>query len=121
MVGYQRSFHHLQLQHNVVSSLLRTHRTLEDVGPYYDDVNYVEHSDSNQGFIFKIYHQARKIMLNHKLRHDEKSLAPVRRLLDVGSGSGIFSESYAKGRLLECLGVEISENAREHWQNRSLT
>ncbi|MBR9859900.1 class I SAM-dependent methyltransferase [bacterium] len=82
----------------------------ESVGRFYDDVNYVEHSDSDSGIIFKVYHQARKIMLKQKLSMLKKT-SKGKRLMDVGSGSGYFL-NHMQQNGFECLGVEISETAR---------
>jgi SAM-dependent methyltransferase len=86
------------------------------VGRYYDDEKYVEHSDSSKGLIFTIYHQARKLMLSQKHRMLQK-ISKGKSLLDVGSGSGYFL-NYMQNRGYDCLGVEISENARRLSQDK---
>lgn len=81
------------------------------VGPYYDDEGYVEHSDSQKGLVFSLYHRARRIMLGFKYRMLKKK-TKGKRLLDVGSASGYFLE-YMREKSYEVEGVEISQKARE--------
>lgn len=80
-------------------------------GRYYDNVAYVEHSDSSSGLIFSIYHHARKFMLRFKQRMI-KNASSGKKLLDVGSGSGYFL-NHMKSSGYEVRGVEISETARK--------
>lgn len=82
----------------------------ELVGPYYDNDDYVEHSDSNKGLIFTLYHWGRKLMLKRKLRLIS-STSKGKRLLDVGSASGYFL-NHMKQNGYQVEGVEISEKAR---------
>lgn len=82
----------------------------EDIGPYYNSEEYVEHSDTNKGLIYSVYHKAREIMLGYKLRKIQQ-LNAGKKLLDVGSGSGYFMNHMAKNGY-ETTGVEISEKAR---------
>ncbi len=89
----------------------------EEIGPYYDDDAYVEHSDSQSGLIFKLYHKARSIMLSFKFRMI-KNVNNGNRLLDVGSASGYFLE-YMQGKGYEVDGVEISDKARELCKSRT--
>jgi len=83
----------------------------QEVGPYYNSEEYVEHSDTNKGLIYGVYHKARKIMLGYKLRKIEK-LEVGKKLLDVGSGSGYFLNHMSQNGY-DGTGVEISEKARE--------
>lgn len=80
------------------------------VAPYYDNEDYVEHSDSNKGLIFTLYHWGRKLMLNRKLKLI-RSAHNGRSLLDVGSASGYFL-NHMKQNGFTVEGVEISEKAR---------
>jgi 2-polyprenyl-3-methyl-5-hydroxy-6-metoxy-1,4-benzoquinol methylase len=80
-----------------------------DVAPYYDSEEYVEHSDTKKGLIYGLYHWARKLMLNYKYNIIKK-LNTGNKLLDVGSGSGYFL-NHMKTRNYDVTGVEISEKA----------
>lgn len=85
--------------------------TEQEVGPYYNSEEYVEHSDTKKGIIYSVYHKAREIMLGYKLRKIQK-LGVGKKLLDVGSGSGYFL-NHMKQNGYDTTGVEISEKARE--------
>ena len=78
---------------------------------FYETDEYVEHSDSADGFINTIYHQARKWMMRfkHNLinKHGKKQ-----RILDFGTGTGYFL-NYMKSRGFDVTGIEISEKARK--------
>lgn len=81
------------------------------VGPYYDNEDYVEHSDSSKGLIFTLYHWGRKLMLNRKHNLIANN-SQGKRLLDVGSASGYFL-NHMKQKGFDVQGIEISEKARE--------
>ncbi len=85
--------------------------TENEVGPYYNSEEYVEHSDTNKGLIYSVYHRAREIMLGYKLRKIQK-LGVGKKLLDVGSGSGYFM-NHMNQNGYHTTGVEISDKARE--------
>ncbi len=82
----------------------------EEAMAYYETEEYIEHSDSSEGFINGIYHKARSWMLPYKYhmlhRLDRKS-----KILDFGTGTGYFL-NYMKSRDYEVTGVEISDQAR---------
>ncbi|HRO09109.1 MAG TPA: class I SAM-dependent methyltransferase [Saprospiraceae bacterium] len=79
-------------------------------GRYYDNANYISHSDTNQGIIARLYHLIRNYMLHRKYRLI-KSISKDKNLLDVGSGTGYFL-NYLKNRGYNVTGVEISDKAR---------
>jgi 2-polyprenyl-3-methyl-5-hydroxy-6-metoxy-1,4-benzoquinol methylase len=82
---------------------------LENAGPYYESEEYVEHTDTNKGLIYGVYHQARKLMLKFKLSNI-RSYSKSTKLLDIGSGSGYFI-NYMKQNGYNVSGVEISDKA----------
>ena len=88
----------------------------EDIAPYYDSEEYVEHSDTNKGVIYGLYHYARSLMLAYKYRK-LKSLQTGKKLLDVGSGSGYFL-NFMKNKGYDVTGVEISDKAKELCKNK---
>ena len=54
-----------------------------EIGRYYESPEYVSHSDTNKGFINKIYHIVRSIMLRHKVNLVKKlTLLRNGKLLD---------------------------------------
>jgi len=82
---------------------------LENAGPYYESEEYVEHTDTNKGLIYGVYHQARKLMLKFKLSTIKK-FNKGSKILDIGSGSGYFI-NFMKLNGYDVSGVEISEKA----------
>ncbi|MBK7232799.1 MAG: class I SAM-dependent methyltransferase [Saprospiraceae bacterium] len=81
-----------------------------EAGYYYKSKNYISHSDSKVGFVNKLYHLVRSIMLNRKRKILEK-LTNSRKILDIGSGTGYFLNEL-KQHQWNVTGVEISEEAR---------
>ncbi len=77
---------------------------------YYQTEEYIEHSDSQEGIINKLYHKARSIMLPYKQRMLARYDLP-KKILDVGTGTGYFL-NYMKEEKYEVTGIEISDQAR---------
>jgi len=77
---------------------------------YYETEEYIEHSDSQEGIINKLYHKARSIMLPYKQKMLDKYNLP-KKILDFGTGTGYFL-NYMKGEGYEVTGIEISDQAR---------
>lgn len=81
-----------------------------EIGRYYQSEDYISHSDTASGWIFKLYHLVRNIMLKRK--HTMiKRFASHGKILDVGSGTGYFL-NYMKKRGYQTFGIEIDEQAR---------
>ncbi|MBI1287209.1 MAG: methyltransferase domain-containing protein [Flavobacteriales bacterium] len=60
------------------------------IGKYYDNPDYVSHTDTQQGFLFKVY----ALVKNYTLGKKEQllsSLTADKTVLDYGAGSGDFS------------------------------
>lgn len=82
----------------------------ESVGPYYDNPDYISHTDDAASVFAKVYQFLREINLNWKHRH-VKNYTEGKTLLDYGCGTGQFMEKMiSKG--YEVQGVEINEGAR---------
>lgn len=81
-----------------------------DAGAYYESEDYIEHSDSAEGFINSIYHKARSFMLPKKYSMFVEDKLPT-NILDIGTGTGYFLR-YMRERGFDTLGVEISDKAR---------
>lgn len=81
-----------------------------ECGRYYQNENYISHSNTRKGIIAKLYHTVRDIMLYRKYklltRYSNK-----KTLLDVGSGTGHFL-NYLQRKGFNVKGVEMSDNAR---------
>lgn len=83
--------------------------------PYYDNVNYVSHSNTSKGLVFKLYHIVRNYALKQKLKLIKKYISKP-TILDYGAGTGAFVK-YALDQGANATGFEISENARAVGQN----
>lgn len=83
-----------------------------DCGPYYQSEDYVSHSDTSTGIIFKIYHIVRNVMLGRKYRLLE-SLQGEKTLLDVGSGTGYFPH-FMQEKGYRVTGIEVDDKARNY-------
>lgn len=85
----------------------------QELGRYYASKEYISHSDTKKGLINKLYHLARRYMLEKK--HDVVTRAIRRdmgRLLDVGAGTGHFAH-YMSEYHWDVTALEPDENARK--------
>lgn len=93
------------------SHLFTNPRVKEDfVGPYYENPDYISHTDDATSVFSKVYQTLRGINLNWKHGYVAK-YAKGKSLLDYGCGTGQFLEKMAhKGYSVQ--GVEINDGAR---------
>ncbi|MEP6646850.1 MAG: class I SAM-dependent methyltransferase [Saprospiraceae bacterium] len=85
----------------------------EILGRYYASQNYISHSDTRQGLTNKIYHLARRYMLERKFDLVSRaSKLETGRLLDVGAGTGHFAH-YMSEYHWDVVALEPDENARK--------
>jgi 2-polyprenyl-3-methyl-5-hydroxy-6-metoxy-1,4-benzoquinol methylase len=85
--------------------------SLENLGKYYESVDYISHTDSKRSFFEKAYHFVKSIALKNKLELIN-SLQPAKgRILDIGAGTGDFL-SVAKQNGWQTIGVEPSDKAK---------
>jgi SAM-dependent methyltransferase len=82
-----------------------------EIGRYYASENYISHSGTKKGLIFKLYHIVRQYAFYTKHRYISK-LAKERSLLDIGCGTGDFL-GYCKNKGWKVIGIEPSAGARE--------
>lgn len=67
------------------------------IGNFYKSENYISHSNTNKGFINRLYHAVRSITLNSKKNLIEKHTAKRNgNLLDMGAGAGAFASTMKK-------------------------
>lgn len=84
----------------------------ESIGKYYQFENYISHSDTQKGLIYKLYHLSRTWMLSRKRRAITKFVNPEEKsLLDIGSGTGYFL-NHMKNHHWQVQGIEKDEGAR---------
>ena len=83
-----------------------------EIGIYYDDPEYISHTDSHKGIINSLYHQARKIALRSKTGFVSKyAPASTGTLLDIGCGTGYFLNAMRQKKWV-VTGIEKSEQTR---------
>lgn len=101
------------LYHDETMDMLVTYPqpSLENLGKYYESVDYISHTDSKRSLFEKAYHFVKSIALKNKLNLIN-SLQPSKgRILDIGAGTGDFL-SVAKQNGWQTIGVEPSEKAK---------
>lgn len=101
------------LYHDETMDMLVTYPqpSLENLGKYYESVDYISHTDSKRSLFEKAYHFVKSIALKNKLNLIN-SLQPSKgRILDIGAGTGDFL-SVAKQNGWHTIGVEPSEKAK---------
>ena len=85
--------------------------SLENLGKYYESVDYISHTDSKRSLFEKAYHFVKTIALKNKLNLIN-SLQPNKgSILDIGAGTGDFL-FVAKENGWHTIGVEPSEKAK---------
>lgn len=77
-----------------------------EAGPYYHSENYISHSNTQEGFINKLYHAVRSITLKQKTDWIELEKRDDKSLLDIGCGNGHFLEA-CKNRGWNIAGMEL--------------
>jgi 2-polyprenyl-3-methyl-5-hydroxy-6-metoxy-1,4-benzoquinol methylase len=85
--------------------------SLENLGKYYESVDYISHTDSKRSLFEKAYQFVKSIALKNKLNLIN-SLQPNKgRILDIGAGTGDFL-LVAKENGWITVGVEPSDKAK---------
>ena len=64
------------------------------IGVFYDNPEYVSHTDTNEGLLFRLYGFVKTYTLGQKRKLLER-ISPTRTVLDYGAGSGDFSNELA--------------------------
>lgn len=84
-----------------------------EIGRYYQADHYISHSDTNEGFINRLYKIARRFTLSEKRRFVQRQTGLASgQLLDLGCGTGAFlHEMETNG--WQTTGLEPDYNARE--------
>jgi len=87
-----------------------------EIGKYYASDNYISHSDTQMGFVNKLYHVIRKKTLNGKKDLIQKETnKQTGKILDIGCGTGAFLHTM-KTAGWESIGLEPDETARNKAQ-----
>jgi 2-polyprenyl-3-methyl-5-hydroxy-6-metoxy-1,4-benzoquinol methylase len=85
--------------------------SLENLGKYYESVDYISHTDSKRSLFEKIYHFVKSIALRNKLNLINSLKSNKGRILDIGAGTGDFL-LVAKENGWQIVGVEPSQKAK---------
>lgn len=102
-----------ELYHDTELDMLITYPqpSLENLGKYYENSNYISHTDSKRGLFEKAYHFVKGIALKNKLALINTHQSQKGKLLDIGAGTGDFLIT-AKNSGWEITGIEPSESAK---------
>ncbi|MDB5209484.1 MAG: class SAM-dependent methyltransferase [Sediminibacterium sp.] len=88
------------------------------IGPYYQSVSYVSHSDTQKGLINRLYHMVRNRTLNSKRKLvQEVTRKETGNLLDVGAGTGAFANTMQQAGWT-VTALEPDDIARENASNK---
>jgi 2-polyprenyl-3-methyl-5-hydroxy-6-metoxy-1,4-benzoquinol methylase len=93
--------------------------SLENLGKYYESVDYISHTDSKRSLFEKAYHFVKSIALKNKLDLINSFQPNKGRILDIGAGTGDFL-SVAKQNGWQTIGVEPSEKAKTIAKNKGV-
>ena len=86
----------------------------ENIGAYYQSENYISHSDTQKGFINKLYHFIRNYTLQSKKNLVNQTTHLTKgSLLDVGAGTGSFASTMQQAGW-NVMGLEPDESARNN-------
>ncbi len=70
--------------------MLVTHPQPKDLAPYYNNDNYISHSDSRAGLLSSIYQLVKNYSIKRKLKLINSFNTSDKSLLDIGAGTGDF-------------------------------
>ncbi len=84
----------------------------EDLGKYYEDANYISHTDGKKTLTDFVYNTVKKYTLKKKLALLESFDVAEKRVLDIGCGTGDFLNICQQAGW-KVTGVEPNEKARE--------
>ena len=85
----------------------------ENISPFYQSTSYVSHSDTQDGFINKLYHRVRNFTLKQKRKLIIDATQTTNgNLLDVGAGTGAFSNEMKEAGW-QVIGLEPDTTARQ--------
>jgi 2-polyprenyl-3-methyl-5-hydroxy-6-metoxy-1,4-benzoquinol methylase len=94
--------------------------SLENLGEYYESVDYISHTDSKRSLFEKAYHFVKSIALKNKLDLINSLQPDKGRVLDIGAGTGDFL-SVAKQNGWQIIGVEPSDKAKAIAKNKGVS
>jgi 2-polyprenyl-3-methyl-5-hydroxy-6-metoxy-1,4-benzoquinol methylase len=84
----------------------------EQAGYFYKSENYISHSNTQKGFINKLYHAVRNITLKQKTNLIQGDQQGTKNLLDIGCGNGHFLHA-CQQRGWNTFGMELDPDTAE--------
>ncbi|MBP4141168.1 class I SAM-dependent methyltransferase [Flavobacterium sp. I-SCBP12n] len=110
---YSVSQEDFDLYYDEKLDMLITHPqpSLENLGKYYESVDYISHTDSKRSLFEKCYHFIKSIALKNKLNLINSVQPAKGSILDIGAGTGDFL-SFVQQEGWQAIGVEPSEKAK---------
>lgn len=120
VVDYSVSKETFELLYNEELDMLITHPqpTIEKLPSYYEDANYISHTDGNKSLFEKMYQFVKGIALKNKLKLIN-SQSQKGRVLDIGAGVGDFL-LVCKNNGWESIGIEPSDKAKTIAKNKGV-
>jgi 2-polyprenyl-3-methyl-5-hydroxy-6-metoxy-1,4-benzoquinol methylase len=121
VTDYSVSGETFELLYNPELDMLITHPqpSLDDLPRYYENPDYISHTDGKRSLFEKLYHFIKKIALSKKLKlinaHSNQGT-----LLDIGAGTGEFL-LVAKNNGLNVTGIEPSPKAKAIAENKGVS
>jgi 2-polyprenyl-3-methyl-5-hydroxy-6-metoxy-1,4-benzoquinol methylase len=91
--------------------ITQPHPSFENLGKYYESVDYISHTDSKRSLFEKAYHFVKGIALKNKLNLINSYQSEKGQILDIGAGTGDFL-LVAKNNGWQTVGIEPSEKAK---------
>jgi 2-polyprenyl-3-methyl-5-hydroxy-6-metoxy-1,4-benzoquinol methylase len=113
VTDYSVSQEVFELYHDEALDMLITHPqpSLENLGKYYESVDYISHTDSKRSLFEKAYHFVKGIALKNKLQLINTEQSSKGQLLDIGAGTGDFL-LVAQNDGWKTIGIEPSQKAK---------
>jgi 2-polyprenyl-3-methyl-5-hydroxy-6-metoxy-1,4-benzoquinol methylase len=121
VTDYSVSGETFELLYNPELDMLITHPqpSLDDLPRYYENPDYISHTDGKRSLFEKLYHFIKKIALSKKLKlinaHSNQGT-----LLDIGAGTGEFL-LVAKNNGWNVTGIEPSPKAKAIAENKGVS
>ena len=113
---YSLTGEEFELRENIDYNLLITHPVPKDLDKYYEFDEYISHTDSKKTIVDRVYQVVRNYTLKKKLQLINQQKNSLKKILDVGCGTGDFL-AICKKNGWTTLGIEPNKKAR----NISLT
>jgi len=111
-----------ELYHDETLDMLITHPqpSLDNLGKYYESVDYISHTDSKRSLFEKAYHFVKGIALKNKLQLINAEQSSKGQLLDIGAGTGDFL-LVAQNNGWKTIGIEPSEKAKKIAEGKGIS